>query len=164
VSPQVRVNRTPSIRQGGEEGEEVVGIDAFRKKARAFFIRTRPRAASARGRRANLPARGEGGDPAAAPAGGDDEEFSLTGLCWFQHIPTGVSWSLPDPVAWCRDHGHDPSRGRARERLVTLGPDGPDRFVPLITRRCGLALIHALISARVVVHCWGQTPDLQKGW
>jgi hypothetical protein len=74
---------------------------------------------------------------------------------WFLHTPTGESWAVDDPVAWCLESAGQPILERARERLVTLDAAYPERVIRVVVRRCKLNLIE-LRPGRVVVHHWGQ--------
>ncbi len=78
----------------------------------------------------------------------------------FLYPPTGCSWSVSDPVAWCLENSHNPLLERARERLLTLGTDDAERIIRLVTRRCGLALVH-VVEGQVIVHYWSRPPDLR---
>ncbi len=80
---------------------------------------------------------------------------------FFLHAESGESWPVTEPVSWLLAHADEPVLGRARERLLTLGPEDGDRVVRLVTRRCGLALVHVVREAHVVVHYWSAMPDLR---
>lgn len=74
---------------------------------------------------------------------------------WFLHTPTGESCAVDNPVAWALGNARHPILERARERLMTLDADDPQRVIRLIVRRCQLNLVE-LRPGRVVVHHWGQ--------
>src|SRR5262245_36819108 len=56
-------------------------------------------------------------------------------VLWFLHTPTGKSWAVDDPVAWCLENARQPILERARERLVTLDAANPQRVVRLVVLR-----------------------------
>jgi hypothetical protein len=74
---------------------------------------------------------------------------------WFLHAPTGESWQVDDPVAWCLKNAKEPVLERATEGLSRLTPADDTRIIRLLTRRCKLNLIEVQ-SHRVIVHFWGQ--------
>jgi hypothetical protein len=73
---------------------------------------------------------------------------------WFLHTPTGESWAVDDPVAWCLKSAGEPILERAQKRLVTLDGSDPQRVIRLVVRRCRMNLLE-LRPGRVVVHHWG---------
>ena len=74
---------------------------------------------------------------------------------WFLHTPTGQSWAVDDPVAWCLANAHQPILEQARKRLITLTSADRERLIRLVTRRCKLNLIE-IQGKQVVVHFWSQ--------
>jgi hypothetical protein len=80
---------------------------------------------------------------------------------WFLHDPSGESWQVDDPIAWCLQHArHHPVLSRARQRLLTLTSADQVRIVRLVTRRCHLRLI-VIGTERVSVHYWSRLGDLR---
>jgi hypothetical protein len=82
-------------------------------------------------------------------AGGKSRSF------WFLHIPTGETWAVDDPLAWCLANARQPILERASKGLQKLTPADDQRIVRLVVRRCKLNLIE-IQPERVVVHYWGQ--------
>jgi hypothetical protein len=68
---------------------------------------------------------------------------------------SGVAWCVDDPVSWSLENARIPILNRARQQLLTLSSSESDRIRRLITRRCGLNLIH-IQSPRVEVQYWNQ--------
>ena len=80
---------------------------------------------------------------------------------WFIHADSCTFWPVADPVRWSLDHAHEPVLDRASEGLRKLTPDGSDRIIRLVVRRCRLNLLE-LRPDQVVVHHWGpQRADLR---
>jgi hypothetical protein len=76
-------------------------------------------------------------------------------------FPSGNSFPVDDPVAFCREHVGHPLLDNARQRLLRCDTrTDPDRVLNVVLRRCGLKL--AVVSpGRVVVHHWTQPADLR---
>ncbi len=79
---------------------------------------------------------------------------------YFLHRESGEDRTVDDPAAWLIQNADEPGRERARQRVV-LNPRDPERLIRVALRRCGLALVHLVCEVRVVVHCWGEPPDLR---
>jgi hypothetical protein len=74
---------------------------------------------------------------------------------WFLNAPTGESWQVDHPVAWCLANTSRPVLERASEGLWGLTPADDSRIMRLVTRRCRLNLIEVR-ATKVVVHFWGR--------
>lgn len=83
-------------------------------------------------------------------------------MYFFLHISSGRSWPTDDPHRWLLDHRDDDLLAPARERLLAT-PEGTDRCLRVVLRRCGLALVRVVNALQVVVHHWSEpAPDLRS--
>jgi len=77
-------------------------------------------------------------------------------------LPSGNSFAVEDPVAFCLENARHPLLYPARERLLLSDAHtDPDRVLNVVLHRCGLNL--AVVSpGRVAVHHWTQLADLRR--